>query len=326
MFNVIIPIYNSRKTLPNTLNSLVAQTQQRFLVTIVDDASTENCDDIINEYKSKLRISYIKLKTNVGPGMARQAGLDANLICEPVMFLDSDDMLMPQAIEVLNREFNLKKPDMLISSFVCQRKYKNDIIKDYKDNLTWIHGKVYSNSFLKDNNIRFPTNIRVNEDGCFNTIVSNMTDNIYVIPTITVLWVDNKDSMTRKDDEFYLNSIPDFIRGQSYAFDFLAEKNRIKESKEQLAKTIAYIYNYYQFFQYYDGKSEEDLFENFTNLLSKEEIKNLFLSDEYFLDNLLKGLMDKNTKNLRYFETETFSDFISKFGIKIGDFNESNFD
>ena len=104
--DVIIPTYKARETLPKALDSLVAQTKKMFLVTIVQDCDGEDYGDIIEEYKRRgLVIRWVPLTENVGPGGARQAGMDSDLMSEYFMFLDSDDMYTPRAIEILSRDF-----------------------------------------------------------------------------------------------------------------------------------------------------------------------------------------------------------------------------
>lgn len=317
MINVIIPCYNSTETLPKTLDSLIAQTQSRFFVTVVDDCSEENMLSIVNDYEDKLNINYIRLTENGGPGVARQAGLD-NSICEYVMFLDADDMLMPQAMEVLNREVNKNKPDILISAFIQQNKYSIDRIVHSTETATWVHGKVYNCSFLRKNNIRFPEELRINEDGSFNTMALNMAENIYRTSVITVLWVDNKNSLTRKDKNFTIDCIPSHIEGQIYAYNFLLDNKGIISS---LPIGLVHIYNYYQVMDYNNLslsiKAEKEL-EKF--LL---KINNLgYLKNQDFRKNIIKTLCDKkNTFDYEYFEKITFEQWLKKYGV---DLNEDN--
>lgn len=317
MINVIIPCYNSTETLPKTLDSLIAQTQSRFFVTVVDDCSEENMLSIVNDYEDKLNINYIRLTENGGPGVARQAGLD-NSICEYVMFLDADDMLMPQAMEVLNREVNKNKPDILISAFIQQNKYGIDRIVHSTETATWVHGKVYNCSFLRKNNIRFPEELRINEDGSFNAMALNMAENIYRTSVITVLWVDNKNSLTRKDKNFTIDCIPSHIEGQIYAYNFLLDNKGIISS---LPIGLVHIYNYYQVMDYNNLslsiKAEKEL-EKF--LL---KINNLgCLKNQDFRKNIIKTLCDKkNTFDYEYFEKITFEQWLKKYGV---DLNEDN--
>ena len=66
MLDIIIPAYNCRDTLPRALGSIVAQTKkEKCIVTVVDDCSTEDLKPIIDNFKSYIKINYIKLKENL---------------------------------------------------------------------------------------------------------------------------------------------------------------------------------------------------------------------------------------------------------------------
>lgn len=125
MLGIIIPIYKARDTLPKALDSLVAQTKTMFLVTLVQDCDGEDYSDIIEEYKRRgLHINLVQMEKNVGPGLARQRGIDVNERCEYLMFLDSDDMLLPEAVEVLTREISVNKADIAASSIIAEMPHK----------------------------------------------------------------------------------------------------------------------------------------------------------------------------------------------------------
>lgn len=101
MVEVGIPVYNARATLPDTLDSLVAQTYKRFIVTLSIDGDGEDYSDIVDMYRARgLKIRVITSVVNRGPGMARQLILNLTM-CDYIMFVDADDLLMPRAIEVL---------------------------------------------------------------------------------------------------------------------------------------------------------------------------------------------------------------------------------
>lgn len=177
MLNIIIPTYKARETLPRTLDSLVAQTKKMFMVTICQDGDDEDYSYILDEYRKRgLHISLLKSKTNKGPGMARQMGIDASSMCDYIMFVDADDILMPRAVEILYAEAKAHDADMVISSFIADKKYTSGIFMDAdSQSVTWCHGKIYKRKYLVDNNIRFNENIRYNEDSFFNLVAANCT-------------------------------------------------------------------------------------------------------------------------------------------------------
>ena len=136
--NIIIPTYRARDTLPSTLDSLVSQTKKLFLVTIVQDGDGEDYSDIIAEYKRRGLKIFLFQKENGGPGMARQYGMDKTQMCDYVMFVDSDDILNPRAVEVLYREAKLNNFDVLSSSFLAEKNHTPGIYLDvFKTPVTW---------------------------------------------------------------------------------------------------------------------------------------------------------------------------------------------
>lgn len=97
---IIIPVYNTEKYLEECLQSVVAQqTQYSFGIVIINDGSTDNSEEILERYIDKENIKVIH-QHNQGLSGARNSGLKQ--ICgQYVMFLDSDDILPPNAIQAL---------------------------------------------------------------------------------------------------------------------------------------------------------------------------------------------------------------------------------
>ena len=96
-----------------------------FIVTIVQDCDDEDYTDIIKTYKERgLKCRLIKTPQNMGPGVARQYGMDSDRMSDYFMFVDSDDILMPRAVEVLSREIQINKKDLVASDFLVERKHQ----------------------------------------------------------------------------------------------------------------------------------------------------------------------------------------------------------
>ena len=90
--SVIIPCYNAGKFIEHTLEALEKQKFQDFDVIMVDDCSTDNTCEVINNYKerSSMQISYSRNETNSGPAFSRNLGITLSN-AEYVCFCDSDD-------------------------------------------------------------------------------------------------------------------------------------------------------------------------------------------------------------------------------------------
>ena len=200
MINVIIPAYNCRSTLGRTLSSLVAQTDANFEVIIVDDCSTEDIKPIVDDYANKLNIIYIRNEQNLGCGMTRQVGID-NATQKFITFLDSDDMFMPYTVETFNSIIE-KNPDTeYLHSFFYEQVIidGNPALFLWKDNYTACHGKLYNTDLIKKYNIHNSPEVKWADDSFFNSMCSELMS-MSTINIPTVLWVNNKNSIIRRQD------------------------------------------------------------------------------------------------------------------------------
>ena len=95
--SVIIPLYNKEKIVERSVNSVLSQSFKNFELIIVDDGSTDNSFEIVNNIKDD-RIRLMR-QENGGPSKARNTG--AKRACgEWIVFLDADDELLPCALKV----------------------------------------------------------------------------------------------------------------------------------------------------------------------------------------------------------------------------------
>lgn len=278
MVNIVIPTYKARDTLPLALKSLEAQTKRMFLVTIVQDCDGEDYSDIIDT--SPLNITLLQTPYNGGPGLARQMGLEATfkINCDYLIFLDSDDMLYPTAVDTLVREISKTRNDIIVSNFYSEKKFVGTSTYGHNMNGIWMHGKIYRVSYLKDNNINFLTNVRTNEDANFNLKALSVSDKIAHIDEITYLWREKYDSITRKDTlQFFIDGVNDFMFAQLDALKFIKEKTG-NIPADLIAKSFGFIYNWYMISKERGGTPNEDLVKEFFNL---DDVKKSFESKSF---------------------------------------------
>lgn len=200
--SVIIPVYNTEKYLPKCLDSLFRQKFTDFEVICVDDGSTDNSLDILALYKN---ITVIK-QTNKGSGVARNTGLQ-QAKGEYVLFMDSDDWLVDDALEKLIYAVKNSNLDILIfggktyskgklrigsySANKIPKKYLNHVFNknEFKNEIfkfpstSWT--KLYKRDFLIKNHIHFQE-IFVGQDQLFfvNSMlkaerISVLAENLY---------------------------------------------------------------------------------------------------------------------------------------------------
>ena len=98
--SVIVPVYKVEDYLCRCIDSILAQTFTDFELILVDDGSPDNCGVICDEYEQKDSRVRVIHQQNQGQAAARnRAVAEAN--GEWIHFVDSDDMIHPQMLEVL---------------------------------------------------------------------------------------------------------------------------------------------------------------------------------------------------------------------------------
>lgn len=110
--SIIIPVYNAEAYLERCIHSALNQEYHSFEVILVDDGSTDQSSVICNRFAvADPRVTVIH-KENGGVSSARNAGIDSAQ-GEYIMFLDSDDALLPFAVEDMMD--NIHDEDILIA-------------------------------------------------------------------------------------------------------------------------------------------------------------------------------------------------------------------
>ncbi len=125
--SVIIPLYNKEKYIAATITSVLHQSFVDFEVVVINDGSTDN-SRLIVEGISDTRVRLID-KLNEGVSATRNRGvLEAK--GEYVMFLDADDVLLPNAFSEFERMMQESKGcDVLVASFMEKDESGNTVKK-----------------------------------------------------------------------------------------------------------------------------------------------------------------------------------------------------
>ena len=104
-FSFIVPVYNRPNEINELLESLSFQDYgQAFEIVIVEDGSTESSESIVEEFKDKLSITYLK-KSNSGPGDSRNYGMK-RAKGNYFIVLDSDCIIPSQYLSVVEKSLN----------------------------------------------------------------------------------------------------------------------------------------------------------------------------------------------------------------------------
>ena len=193
--SVIVPVYNVEKYLNRCLDSIANQTYTNLEIILVNDGSTDSSPQICEQYLEDQRFQLLH-KENAGLGMARNSGLEV-ATGDYVLFVDSDDYLEFDMIEVLYHDLLQAGADTCISGFTrvfsnrkksfvnyfAGRKFEGEAIlqevlprmfgkigskPDYLEMSVW--KVLFSNKIIQEHQLRFPSEREfISEDIIFNT-------------------------------------------------------------------------------------------------------------------------------------------------------------
>src|SRR4051795_6404071 len=178
--SVVVPIYNVEEFLEPCLESLAAQTAGDFEAVLVDDGSTDSSGALAKSFARRDARFRVITQANGGLSKARNTGLDATR-SEFLHFLDSDDLLPPDAHELLLGALDETDSDFATGNVhrltlrgtsqtpflrrtFAERRLRTHISRDrplLADRTAW--NKLFRRSFWDAQGLRFPEG-RVHED------------------------------------------------------------------------------------------------------------------------------------------------------------------
>lgn len=226
--SVIIPVYNVENYLEKCIDSIIMQTYKNLEIILVNDGSTDTSPEICEHYKIRdERITIIHQK-NKGLSGARNTGIE-HASGEFLLFVDSDDYILPNMIETLYTRLKMDKTEMAICSFeyvdengnkVCEQlsrqcEMKNEILGknemfhkiSHKTPGYWYYviscGKLYRKYIFEQ--YRFPEG-RIHEDEfAIHHIIDKVTnvsiveERLYMYLQRTGSIMNNNDTLKRLD-------------------------------------------------------------------------------------------------------------------------------
>lgn len=185
MVSVIIPAYNRAAIIVETLKSIAGQTYNHWECIIVDDHSTDSTGEVAQSFCSAdARFKLFKNKRTKGAPGARNTGIEVCL-GEYIIFLDSDDILLPHCIE--NRIKCIAEHSTIDVLVSLQKRLENGVEKGYVNipsehhplvrffclepvtDIPWLtHSILIRNKFIADNKIWWDESIKMHQDIQFN--------------------------------------------------------------------------------------------------------------------------------------------------------------
>ncbi len=108
--SIIMPVYNAEKWLKNSIESVVKQTCGDLELILINDGSSDNSGKICDEYAKLHENICVIHKENAGVSAARNSGIKLAK-GEFIIFVDADDIVHPQTIELLKKAHETENAD-----------------------------------------------------------------------------------------------------------------------------------------------------------------------------------------------------------------------
>lgn len=112
LVSIIVPVYGTEAYLPACIESLCRQTYENIQIILVDDQSPDRCPEICDAYAEKDSRVIVIHQENKGVSGARNTGL-CQADGDYILFVDSDDELYPDAVNILLEDAFAYHADMV---------------------------------------------------------------------------------------------------------------------------------------------------------------------------------------------------------------------
>ena len=148
--SIILPNYNSSKTIKLTVNSILSQTYKNWELIIVDDNSDKLTKNILTKYKDKKKIKIYFLKKNRGAAYCRNLAIKKSK-SDYIAFIDSDDLWKKDKLKI---QINFMKKKNYFFTYTFYKIFRSD--NPIRKNVI-VPAKFNFKSFIKNTSIATST-------------------------------------------------------------------------------------------------------------------------------------------------------------------------
>jgi glycosyltransferase involved in cell wall biosynthesis len=245
LVSIVIPTFNRANLIQETLESIANQTYSNWECLVIDDGSTDNTDDVLNNIiKTDSRFKYIKRHNNKIKGVSscRNIGFE-NACGEFINFIDSDDLITSNHIEFHLKNFSKIDIDCSVSnakifidnkenikSFWSKNIDADDIVLEMiKNDVMWAMGSVFWRKSIFKNSKPFQEDLICSEDWAMHLIqvINNLK---YIISQETTFLVRNHENRVGKSIGF--EKISSIFRSRICILDLLNSKKNLTNQRE----------------------------------------------------------------------------------------------
>lgn len=221
-FSIIIPCFNGEKYISRCLNSIISQKFNNWECIVINDGSKDRSFEIISNYSNNDNRIKLVNQQNAGVSIARNKGIEAAK-GRYLLFVDTDDILRKS--DFLDTAYNLVSSDNSIDIVqfdveIVTPNFKRIKLLTANQNLnlyeTFVRGettassacsKIFSSQLIKNNEIRFPEKIIMNEDYYFSFVAMANSSKTIVTHDLCYSYVKNDTSCTANHNSRHVDSM-----------------------------------------------------------------------------------------------------------------------
>lgn len=257
--SVIVPIYNAEKYIEKCIESVMNQSLKEIEVILINDGSEDSSEEKCKQYVNKYEYIQLVNQKNSGQGAARNLGMSLAK-GECIFFLDADDYLPQDALEILYNKIITTNSDMVcgtsesvfkdgtkirkamqLNEMEKQESGKDIILKTkYKDisPMVWLY--MYRKSFIEKNNLVFPIGL-FHEDCEFNLKTYYYANKISFIKDVTYCQFISDNSTMRSKN---IKKSMDAIQIAKNIEKFISNDVKEEEIKKIFYGYVSFLYSY----------------------------------------------------------------------------------
>lgn len=256
-YSIIVPIYNSEKTLSRCLDSILEQNYPDAELLLINDGSKDRSEEICLEYAGRYPNVVCRTTENRGVSAARNLGLELARGTY-ILFADSDDYVDAGYFQKIDRTLRAGPSDLIFFSYriVGERsrvirmpdaeaaesaevaRLLSGFLRRQQLNALW--SKVFLRSVIEENHLRFDTSLDIDEDVNFNLSYALRINSLRT--SREILYnnsMDNSESLTRKPRDYLSGQLQH--SGLSRLHE-LSAQSLSETSCSRLRKALSWLY------------------------------------------------------------------------------------
>lgn len=200
--SIVVPVYNVEKDLQRCVESIIKQSYPLWELWLINDGSTDSSADLCEKfaaYDNRIRVIH---KENGGVSSARNVGID-NASGDYVIFVDSDDYLEENTLELMLKAAISANADVVLCGFIYRIMSENSTIRNVpqhpfvgdndsflanyfwevyqKDLINPPWNKLIRRELLQENDLKFNINFSILEDIAFSIQVLEKSSKIVIL-------------------------------------------------------------------------------------------------------------------------------------------------